>query len=469
MKYSYHNVCNSNGNLMKNFAQETDLYVTNGHFQKKTGKLWTYISDMSGTKTQVDYIMVNKKWKNSVHNCEAYNTFSSIGSDHRIVTAKIKLSLRTSRAPSQGPNFDWTVLKDAEMKDLYTVTIRNKFESLCTEHESITQTYAHLITANQKTAEELLPPKRKKKREKTSTDPRIVIEREKLTRASKVCYENPTELNREKINKCKRNLQDMYDSKEEEDLDKMIRSVEEANFKCKHQQSWRIINDITGRKTSKQSMIKANDKKDRINKWYSHFKDLLGKEPVVEGELEIIQPVLKDLDISDEPFTKEEYASVKKSIVVGKACGPDGILPEVLKYCDLDEIVLGYANKLLEGEKPDQWSESDMKPLPKSGDLSITDNYRGIALSSVAAKLVNRMLLNRIRPKIDPLLRPNQNGFRPGRSTTAHILALRRLIEGVKSHNLKCVLVFVDFKKAFDSIHRGKMLQILSVYDDLKS
>ena len=68
------------------------------------------------------------------------------------------------------------------------------------------------------------------------------------------------------------------------------------------------------------------------------------------------------------------------------------------------------------------------------------------------------MLLNRSQPYIDPLLRPNQNGFRSGRSTMAHILALRRLIEGIKSHDLNAVIIFVDFKKAFDSIDRGKML-----------
>ena len=74
------------------------------------------------------------------------------------------------------------------------------------------------------------------------------------------------------------------------------------------------------------------------------------------------------------------------------------------------------------------------------------------------------MILNRIQPVLDPLLRPNQNGFRPGRSTTSHILALRRLIEGVKAHNQKAIIVFVDFKKAFDSLHRGKLMQILSSY-----
>ena len=75
------------------------------------------------------------------------------------------------------------------------------------------------------------------------------------------------------------------------------------------------------------------------------------------------------------------------------------------------------------------------------------------------------MILNRLQPKIDPLLRKNQNGFRPGRSTTTHVLALRRLIEGVKRNNRKAIIVFIDFKKAFDSIHREKMLKILKAYD----
>ena len=74
------------------------------------------------------------------------------------------------------------------------------------------------------------------------------------------------------------------------------------------------------------------------------------------------------------------------------------------------------------------------------------------------------MILNRIQPYINLILCPNQNGFRPGRSTTLHILALRRLIEGVKSHNLKAIIICVDFKKAFDSINREIMISILTSY-----
>ena len=113
---------------------------------------------------------------------------------------------------------------------------------------------------------------------------------------------------------------------------------------------------------------------------------------------------------------------------------------------------------------PDLWSYMNIIPVPKSGDLSKTDNYRGISLICIIAKIYNRMILNRIRSVIDLRLRINQNGFRPKRTTVAQILALRRIIEGVKGNNLKAILTFIDFKKAFDSIHRGKMMRILKAY-----
>jgi len=74
------------------------------------------------------------------------------------------------------------------------------------------------------------------------------------------------------------------------------------------------------------------------------------------------------------------------------------------------------------------------------------------------------MLLNRIQPVLDHHLRPNQNGFRPGRSTSSQNLALRQLIGGVNSNNLPAVLLFLDFHKAFDSVHQDKMFFIFKAY-----
>ena len=47
---------------------------------------------------------------------------------------------------------------------------------------------------------------------------------------------------------------------------------------------------------------------------------------------------------------------------------------------------------------------------------------------------------------------------------TSQILTIRRILEGVHSKNLQATILFVDFTKAFDSIHRGKMEQILLAY-----
>ena len=98
-------------------------------------------------------------------------------------------------------------------------------------------------------------------------------------------------------------------------------------------------------------------------------------------------------------------------------------------------------------------------PFPKKGDLGLAKNYQGITLTSIAAKIYNALLRNCIEPNIDNIHRKNQNGFRRNRSTTSQILTICRILEG-----LQATILFVDFTKAFDSIHRGKMEQILLTY-----
>ena len=83
---------------------------------------------------------------------------------------------------------------------------------------------------------------------------------------------------------------------------------------------------------------------------------------------------------------------------------------------------------------------------------------------SIAAKVYDKILLNRIRPNLDPLLRKNQAGFRPGCSCTQQIHILRRIMEGFREQQLPLIVTFVDFKKAFDSINRSVMFSVLRHY-----
>ena len=145
------------------------------------------------------------------------------------------------------------------------------------------------------------------------------------------------------------------------------------------------------------------------------------------------------------------------NISYGKAVGLDEIPAEVWKLYDFKELLLESCNRVYFQEPIVSWTKGCILPFPKKGDLSITKNYKGITLTAIAAKIYNLMLLNRIRPEIDPILRKKQNGFRTNKSTTGQILTIRRIIEGAKSKNLPLTLLFIDFSKAFDTMNRKKM------------
>ena len=79
-----------------------------------------------------------------------------------------------------------------------------------------------------------------------------------------------------------------------------------------------------------------------------------------------------------------------------------------------------------------------------------------------SSKIYNKFILNRLVPSLDPILRRNQNGFRRRRSTISQILVLRRIIEEIRNANREMTLIFVDSKKAFDSVDRQAMFKILT-------
>ena len=190
------------------------------------------------------------------------------------------------------------------------------------------------------------------------------------------------EENRLIYNQAKANLnmlKEAYNCVIEEHLSSQLRKVEEANVNCKHGESWSLINEITGRRSSAGGQLEEKSQQERVEncpKWYNHFKNLLGGPPDIDDEDEVIPIVFEKLNIKEGPFDYDEYREAKESLVEGKSCGEDGIDPEVLKRCDLDDIILEFCNQvLLEGKKPEQWSLLNIIPIPKSGDLSKGGNY----------------------------------------------------------------------------------------------
>ena len=92
-KFSLYNSSNRNGQHVTDFTIENRLTCLNTNFQKRKRKLWTY-TYANNTKAQIDFVFTNKKWNNSILNNKAYFPFEGVSSDHRIIKAKIRLSLR---------------------------------------------------------------------------------------------------------------------------------------------------------------------------------------------------------------------------------------------------------------------------------------------------------------------------------------------------------------------------------------
>ena len=74
------------------------------------------------------------------------------------------------------------------------------------------------------------------------------------------------------------------------------------------------------------------------------------------------------------------------------------------------------------------------------------------------------MLITRIKKGVDNILRKEQTGFREDRSTIGRIFTLRNILEQANEWNAILYTHFIDFEKAFDSVHRESLWNIMSVY-----
>ena len=114
---------------------------------------------------------------------------------------------------------------------------------------------------------------------------------------------------------------------------------------------------------------------------------------------------------------------------------------------------------------PKVWTSSFLKPIHKKDKVSITDNYRGLAIGSVFAKLHSFIMLSRLNKYIEEkkLISPNQIGFMKGSRTADHIFLLQTIIERVvKKNRQKLYGAFIDFKKAYDTVNRDILIKRLN-------
>ena len=168
-------------------------------------------------------------------------------------------------------------------------------------------------------------------------------------------------------------------------------------------------------------------------------------------------------EISSGLITKAEIVSMG----AGKAPGVDGITVELFRAMttavevrlhDLFCVIL-----VCESISAD-WKKGLIDRLPKKGNLTKCGNWRGITLMSVTAKVMGKVLIQRISDGIDAKLRKEQAGFRQGRSTKEQIVILRNTAEQTIEWNSSLYVRFVDYEKAFVSVDRETLWIIMESY-----
>ncbi|BHF83520.1 hypothetical protein SprV_0902666300 [Sparganum proliferum] len=180
-----------------------------------------------------------------------------------------------------------------------------------------------------------------------------------------------------------------------------------------------------------------------------------------------------DYDIDEGPKIESvsfDEATVRKELMTlneSKSPGPDDIPPKLLKELAAElakPLSMLFQASFEAGCLPADWKSARITPLHKGGSKASANNYRPISLTSICCKLMEKIIKRELMRFLEQhnLLSDAQHGFRSGRSCVTNLLnCLERWTRSVDEGNALHV-VYIDFKKAFDSVPHQRLLHKLS-------
>ena len=173
------------------------------------------------------------------------------------------------------------------------------------------------------------------------------------------------------------------------------------------------------------------------------------------------------VDTDAEITTDEIQEAIKKQDTHEKAPDRDNIHPIILKKLGpeaINALKSIYSWVLKEGIW--LWDKSYVCFIRKEGKPSYAKPgaYRPITIASYIGKILERVLDRRWKNEMGlmDILDDDQEGFLEGRSTTRYLFRLLAHLTEVKRQKLACIILFIDFEKAFDSVHLPTLMVKLS-------
>ena len=463
---------NENGELFSDFCAQNDLVIGGTIFSHKRINKATWKSPDGTTENQIDHVTISRRWRRTLQDVRVCRG-ADVASDHELVIIKLRVKIARAKKTneSKSPHYDTSKLKLREECVNIAGSISNKFQALL-EDGLIEQKWHRVRTAFTSACDEVLGKQRRNYKSWLSEPTIKKIEQRKeikqrinqaRTRAQKQRFQQQySEKQKEVKKRCRQDKTDY--------IDNLAVSAEEAAVRGDMKTLYDLTKKLVGRKVETNKPVKGRDGRvltkpdEQLERWKEHFSSLLNGAQV-EDPPDI--PAGEELNINTDPITVEEIKVALTKIKSGKAPGPDNIPPEALK-ADPDttaKVMIDLLQSIWETEDiPEEWKKGLIVKLPKKGDLSDVQNWRGIQLLSLPSKVLTRIILKRIMTAIDKSLREEQAGFRAGRSCTDQIATLRIIIEQTVEWQSPLYVNFIDYRKAFDMVDRPTIWKILRHY-----
>ena len=203
---------------------------------------------------------------------------------------------------------------------------------------------------------------------------------------------------------------------------------------------------------------------EQSNGWMENFECVLNQpDPTNLIDVEQVTPMAL-LDVTMGNISIEEVAKSIHALKNNKAGGLDEVTGELLKHGreTVAEELTYLFNLIWQAEDvPGDWRHGATVKLPKKGNLSDCNNWRGITILSIPGKVFFSVLLNRLREHVDNRLPEEQAGFRKGRSCSEQIFTLMTILEKSLEH---LIINLINYQNGFDRIPHESLWEIFKLY-----